>query len=77
MDTTIRNLDESAYRALKARAALTGKTIGETLNAAISTYLASTGPFPKSGSLGDLRPTTYPTGNEGLSEDVDAVVYGT
>jgi plasmid stability protein len=25
MDTTIRNLDEQAYRALKARAALNGK----------------------------------------------------
>jgi len=32
MDKTIRNLDEQAYRALKARAALTGRTIGEPVN---------------------------------------------
>ena len=31
MDRTIRNLDEEAYRELKARAALTGKTVGEKL----------------------------------------------
>ena len=34
MDTTIRNLDPIAYRELKAKAALVGKTIGELVNEA-------------------------------------------
>jgi plasmid stability protein len=38
MDTTIRNLDKDIYRALKARAALSGKTIGDVLNEAIRSY---------------------------------------
>lgn len=76
MDTTIRNLDEQTYRALKARAALTGRTIGETVNEAMRTYLARPGGGPKAGTLADLRPSAYPEGNERLSEEVDAVVYG-
>ncbi len=76
MDTTIRNLDEKAYRALKARAALTGRTVGETMNEAIRVFLARPGGLPRTGSLADLEPTEYPEGNERLSEEVDAVVYG-
>jgi len=76
MDTTIRNLDEAAYRALKARAALSGRTIGETVNEAIRAYLARPDHFAKTGSLRDLRPQAYPEGNERLSENVDAAVYG-
>ncbi len=76
MDTTIRNLDEGAYRELKARAALTGKTIGELVNEAILCYLARPGVLPKRGSLRDLTPEAYPKGNERLSEQIDAVVYG-
>ncbi len=74
MDTTIRNLDEGAYRELKARAALTGKTIGELVTEAIRGYLAR--PMAtKRGSLRDLTPETYPKGNERLSEEIDAIVY--
>jgi plasmid stability protein len=76
MDTTIRNLDERAYRALKARAALTGRTIGETVNEAIQVYLARPGDHLRTGTLADLRPRPFPHGNERLSEDVDRVVYG-
>ena len=76
MDTTIRNLDERAYRALKARAALTGRTIGETVNEAIETYLARPASLLREGTLADLRPQRFPPGNERLSEEVDPVVYG-
>lgn len=76
MDTTIRNLDEKTYRALKARAALEGKTIGELVNEAVRAYLAGPDPHHRRGSLGDLRPRPYPEGNERLSEEIDAVVYG-
>jgi hypothetical protein len=76
MDMTIRNLDREAYRALKARAALGGNTIGELINEAIRGYLARPGPWPRRGTLGDLAPEEYPAGNERLSEEIDAVVYG-
>ena len=76
MDTTIRNLDESAYRELKARAALSGKTIGELVTEAIRGYLARPTALAKRGSLRDLTPEAYPKGNERLSEQVDAIVYG-
>jgi hypothetical protein len=76
MDTTIRNLDEQAYRALKARAALSGRTIGDTVNEAIRAYLARPDRFARTGSLRELRPQAYPEGNERLSEAVDSVAYG-
>lgn len=31
----------------------------------------------KTRSLSDLRPEPYPEGNEDLSHEIDAVVYGT
>jgi hypothetical protein len=76
MDTTIRNLDEAAYRSLKARAVLAGVTIGEMLNEAIRSYLARPDLLPRHGSLRDLKPEPYSEGSERLSEEVDAVVYG-
>lgn len=76
MDTTIRNLDERAYRALKARAALTGRTIGDTVNEAIQVYLARPADHLRTGSLADLRPMILPPGNEELSREIDQVVYG-
>lgn len=76
MDTTIRNLDEALYRALKARAALAGKPIGEVVNEAFRAYLARPAPGPRSGSLAHLTPEEYPRGSERLSEEIDAIVYG-
>jgi len=76
MDTTIRNLDEHAYRRLKARAALAGKTIGEVINEAIHAYLSRPAPGGNGFGWGDLRPIEFPPGNERLSEEIDEVVYG-
>lgn len=76
MDSTIRNLDEKAYRALKARAALLGITVGEAVNAAIRAFLTRPESQPKRGSLRDLAPEPYPRGNERLSEEIDDIVYG-
>jgi hypothetical protein len=76
MNTTIRNLDPEAYRALKARAALTGRTIGELINEAIAVYLGSRSTDVKTGSLSDLKTATYASGSEGLSEQIDSIVYG-
>ncbi len=76
MDTTIRNIDEKIYRALKAKAALAGKTIGEMVNEAIQAYLARPDAHAKRGSLRGLKPEEYPDGNERLSDEIDAIVYG-
>lgn len=76
MDTTIRNLDEAAYRELKARAALAGRTIGALLNEAIRCYLARPGGSERRGSLSDLRPEPYPEGSERFSEQIDDIGYG-
>lgn len=76
MDTTIRNIDERAYRELKAWAVRHGKTVGQAVNEAIRAYLAA--PYARRGtrSLTELRPERFPEGNERLSEEIDAVVYG-
>jgi plasmid stability protein len=76
MDTTIRNLDDRAYRALKARAALEGRTIGEMVSEAIEAYLARPDPYRRRGTLRSLQPIDFPFGTERLSEEIDAVVYG-
>ena len=76
MDSTIRNLDEKAYRELKARAVLEGKTVGEAVNEAIRAYVARPRSSGGAGSLLSIAPEPFPRGNEKLSEEVDAIVYG-
>jgi plasmid stability protein len=76
MDTTIRNLDEEAYRALLARAVMQGRNVGDLFNEAIRAYLARTPLTKGHSSLRDLKPEAYPEGNERLSEEIDAIVYG-
>ena len=76
MDTTIRNLDPRAYRALKAQASLEGRTIGDAVNEAIRAYVGWPGRREKCGSLRSLHPQEFPPGNERLSEEIDTVVYG-
>lgn len=76
MDTTIRNLDEAAYRALKARAALLGTTIGELMNEAIRSYLARAETLPRTRSILDVVPLDFAEGDERLSEQIDPLVYG-
>ena len=76
MDTTIRNLDNQAYRALRARAVLEGRAVGDLINEAIRAYLGRTAVRPGAASLRALAPEPYPEGNERLSREIDAVVYG-
>lgn len=76
MDTSIRILDDRVYRALKAPAALTGRTLGETLNEAFRAYLARPEAVRRDRSLAGLEPRSYPEGNERLSESVDALFHG-
>ena len=75
MDTTVRNLDESAYRALRARAVMEGRTVGALITEAIRGYLARPA-VPGASSLRLLRPEPYPPGSEHLSMEIDQIVYG-
>ena len=74
MDKTIRNLDSRSYRALKAKAAAEGKTLGEAVSEAIQAYVAR--PATGTATLGDLAPEDLGPGTEALSRDLDAVAYG-
>jgi plasmid stability protein len=76
MDTTVRNLDEQVYRALRARAVLEGRTVGELISEAMRGYLGSHPAKRGTTSLRTLRPEPYPEGNERLSSEIDAIVYG-
>jgi hypothetical protein len=76
MDTTVRNLDEQAYRALRARAVLEGRTVGDLMNEAIRAYLARVEIRHRKSSLRLWKPEPFPEGNEHLSSEIDALVYG-
>ena len=72
----MRNLDEQAYRAIRAYAVLQGKTVGDVISEALRAYLARVPAGQRRSSLRDLRPEMYPEGNERLSREIDAFVYG-
>ncbi|MGA3210848.1 MAG: hypothetical protein ABSD20_06035 [Terriglobales bacterium] len=76
MDTTIRNLDEAAYRELRACAVTQGRTVGDLLNEAMRSYLARINARKPRTSLRALQPEPFPPGNERLSEEIDALLYG-
>jgi hypothetical protein len=76
MDTTIRNIDPEAYRQLKARAALEGRTIGEVLSDLVRAASGSGATWPKRGSAKDIRPERMGKKNRHLSDEIDAIVYG-
>ena len=75
MDTTIRNLDEQIYRALRARAVLQGRNVGELLNEAIRAYLTRVAISQGRSTLRALKPEPFPEGNEFLSQEIDAIAY--
>jgi plasmid stability protein len=76
MDTTIRNLDEQAYRAFRARAVMWGRNVGDLMTEAMRAYLARTPVAQPASSLRALEPEAFPEGNEHLSQEIDAIVYG-
>jgi hypothetical protein len=76
MSATIHNLDEQAYHALLERAAVEGRQVGELLNEAMRSYLARPEKMVRRSTLRDLTPEPFPEGNERLSEEIDAILYG-
>jgi len=75
MDTTIRNLDEDAYRALRARAVMERKTVGALVTEAIRGYLARPAVRRNVSTLRLLHPRPFPPGNERLSMEIDDILY--
>jgi plasmid stability protein len=76
MDTTIRNLDEQAYRALRARAVMQGRNVGDLMSEAMLGYLARVPVSRGRSTLRALKPEPFPEGNESLSREIDTIVYG-
>jgi hypothetical protein len=76
MDTTVRNLDEQIYRAIRARAVIEGRTVGDLLNEAMRAYLVRIAANHRRSTLRVLEPEPFPEGNERLSEEIDSIVYG-
>ena len=76
MDTTIRNLDETVYRQLKAYAALQGRTIGDVVSESVALYLKRQAWPRKRGSIADLPSWSLGPGAENLSEEIDEILYG-
>jgi hypothetical protein len=74
MDAIIPDLDAHAYEALRGRAVLEGRTMGELINDAIRCYLAR--PVPGTRSLRALMPERFPPGNDNLSSEIDDILYG-
>ena len=70
----MRNLDELAYRALEARAALEGGTVDHLISDAIRAYLIGAETRENRGSLRALKPEPFPDGNEDLSLEIDSIL---
>ena len=76
MDITIRNLDEEVYRSFRARAVMERRPVGQVLSDAMRAYLAWAPAIAKRGSMFDLQPFDFSPGNQNLSSEIDAIVYG-
>ena len=55
---------------------LEGRTVGELISEAIRAYLARRTAKKGGATLRALRPDAFPEGNEHLSLEIDAIVYG-
>lgn len=73
MDTLIRNIDASTYRAARARAALEGRSVGDLVTAALREYLARTAVEENPSALLD-QPDGPPDGDR-PGTPVDEVVF--
>lgn len=76
MDTTIRNIDDEAYRRLRTWAAHEGVSIGEALSRLVLEHVSLPERRRPKVSIWDLKPTGWGPGTERTSEEVDEIVYG-
>jgi hypothetical protein len=77
MDTFIRNLDASTYRAARARAALEGRDVGEVVTTALREYLARTTSTEDGSHLLDKPVAEQPAAADGnhTGTHIDEIVF--
>ena len=75
MDALIPNLDDSTYRAIRARAALEGRPVGEVITEALRAYLARTAATESMARLLDEPEEGGCAKQERNATPVDEVVY--
>lgn len=75
MDTTIRNIDEDAYRRLRLYATHYGLSVGEAFNRIMHDHVVLPNPERRKVSFWDLKPWDWGPGAENASERVDEIVY--
>ncbi len=69
---TVKEVDEEAFRKLKAFAARGKITVGAALSLAIDKLLSQA---KKKRDLAELAPTDWGAGSEFLSEQIDEAIY--
>lgn len=74
IQVTIKEVDDRAFRELKAAAAKNKMTIGSALNLAIRSWLWTT--QNTKGRLSKIKSWDWGPGTERLSEQADKVLYG-
>ncbi len=74
MNITIRNIQESIFRKLKAKAAEEDLKIGDALTQAIELWLKTRSEKPK-GKLSDIPTFDWGKGTEHSSTEIDKVLY--
>ncbi|MDR3717800.1 MAG: ribbon-helix-helix protein, CopG family [Bryobacteraceae bacterium] len=75
MDALIPNLDDSTYRAIRARAALEGRPVGELITEALRAYLARMAATESMARLLDEPEERVSARPERPGPAVDEVVY--
>ena len=77
VDMTIRNLDEEVLREFKAEAVRENKTFGQAAVEAFRFWLEHkfSLKMKKKMKLSDSKPVDFGPGTEGLSEQLDEVLY--
>ena len=76
MAITVSSLDEQAYRALRGPRGSGGRTVGELISEAIRGYLGCGAVKRAGGEPANAAPEPFREGNERLSSEIDAIVYG-
>lgn len=76
MNVSIRGLNDTLFKELKAEAAREGLSIGQAISLAVSGWLASKHSNKNKLRFLDLKPIDFGPGSEHSSEDIDKVLYG-
>lgn len=78
MNVVVRNVEEAAFRKLKAKAVEEGLSVGKAINQAIYAWLGKLEKpnARKRPALLGFKPIRCGPGNENVSQEIDRIVYG-